>query len=294
MLSYERFNIDNNRDLLESQFDSPEKINIENQEIEIVDLQPENIKTATPLIMVPGWAATPEVLRENALALASLGRRVILPNSPHGLDVEPTTNNNYPLVELRKTAAVLQTIEHKGFDQVDAIGHSEAGIFLTIAALENSDKFRNLVLVSPAGLAGQDNLSRLAGGFSNDIAGQTIKALLHEPKRLGKIGTVYWEALKVIASDPKKSWQEIMSIVNYQIPDLLTEIKQQGHGISIIHTADDQAFPMKKVQQMVNTKMVDGFVSAKGSHNELYLNPVPMAGWVDHLLDSMEKNVPNK
>ena len=278
--------------LFEQQYDNPEIVDIDQQKLEIVDLQPPQPKTEVPMVMVPGWAATPEVLRENAIILAKLGRRVILPNSPHGLEIEKTTGRNYPLAELRKTAALLQSIEHKQLNEVDAVSHSEAGIFLTIAALENSDKFRNLVLVSPAGLTGKDSFSRLASGFFHDIAGQTVKALLHEPNHLGKIGTAFWEAMKAIASDPKKTWEEVMAMVNYQIPELLAELKQQGHGISIIHGAQDKAFPMERVQQMVNSGLVDGFISVKGSHNELYLNPQPITEWVDHLLDAMEKKTP--
>ncbi|KKS73594.1 MAG: hypothetical protein UV47_C0042G0002 [Parcubacteria group bacterium GW2011_GWA2_42_80] len=43
---------------------------------------------------------------------------------------------------------------------------------------------------------------------------------------------------------------------------------------------------------MVNSGLVDGFISVKGSHNELYLNPQPITEWVDHLLDAMEKKTP--
>ncbi len=289
MSDKQSYDIENYNNLLNSQFDSPEYFKIENQHIEVIDLWPPKIKTMVPLVMVPGWATATEVLRENAIALALLGRRIILPNSPHGLDIKPKKYVNYPLAELRKTAAILQAIEHKNLDQVDAVGHSEAGIFLTIAAIENSNKFRNLVLISPAGLIGKDKLPRLAAGFSHDIAGQTIRAFLQEPSRLGKIGTAYWEAMKIIIQDPQKTWQEIMAMVNYQITDLLLELKQQGHGISIIHTTHDKTFPMKLIQKMVKSNMVDGLISIEGSHNELYLKPQSITYWVDNLLDTMEK-----
>lgn len=278
--------------LLEEQYNNPEIVEIDGQKLEIIDLKPPTLKTEVPLVIVPGWSATAKVLRENIIILAKLGRRVIVISAPHGIETEDT--ENYPLAELRKTAALLWGIKHKGFNKVDAVSHSEAGVFLAIGAMENSDKFRNLIFVSPAGMIGRDTLARLTRDFTSDIIGQTVKGLFREPRRLGKISRSFWEATKAVLDDPKKTWEEIKSMVNYQIPDLLAELKKQGHGISIIHGVSDKTFPMDRVQKLTNRGIVDGFVSVKGSHNEMYLKPHPFTEWVDHLLDAMEKKLAKK
>jgi len=50
---------------------------------------------------------------------------------------------------------------------VDAITHSEGSIYIAIAASLRPDLFRNIVLVSPAGMLPDDNLVKEAGRFSS-------------------------------------------------------------------------------------------------------------------------------
>lgn len=273
--------------ILEEQFNNPEIVEVGKDRIEIFDLDPPEKKTEIPTLIVPGWSATVPVLKENALTLARHGRRVLGVSSPHGVETEPQTI--YPDAEMRKTEALLQLLNRKEIPKADAMSHSEAGMFLTIAAMEHDDRFRNLVLVSPAGLIGKDSLARLGPDFAKDIAGQTIKALFQENARFGKMWKAYTEAGKAVAGDPLQSLREINAMVDFRIEDLLREIKARGHGVSIIHAVNDRAFPMERMQKIVDTTMVDGFASIKGSHNELYLKPHPLTEWVDHLLDAMEK-----
>jgi len=62
---------------------------------------------------------------------------------------------------------------------------------------------------------------------------------------------------------------EVRAIAKTQLPELLREIKKNGTKISVIHGADDDAFPMERVQKMVNSEIIDGFYSVKGSHAEV-------------------------
>lgn len=273
--------------LFEEQYNSPDVIEVGKEEIEVVDLNPPEKKTETPTILVPGWAATADVLKENALTLAKLGRRVVVASAVHGVETEP--QEVYPDAEMRKTEALMQSLDHKGIERADAVSHSEGGMFMTIGAMEHNDRFRNLVLVSPAGLIGKDSWARLGPAFTRDISEQTIKALFQDRSRFGKMWKAYTEFGKATAQDPVQALREIQAMVDYRIEDLLREMKSRGHGVSIIHGVHDRAFPMERMQKIVDETMLDGFVSVKGSHNELYLKPHPMSELVDHLLDAMEK-----
>jgi hypothetical protein len=280
------FNKEETLRILNEQFEHPETIEIDGEKLEIYDLQPPQTKTDIPLMIVPGWSATPIVLKENMITLAELGRRVIAVKSAHG--IETPADDAYPLAELRKTAALMKGMENKQINQADAVSHSEAGIFMTIGAVENSDKFRNLVLVSPAGLIGRDTLPRLTKDFSLDIAGQMVKALFKKRERLGIISRAMWEATKAIIDSPKKTWEEIKAMVDFQIPELLAELKKDGHGISIVHGIDDKAFPIDRMKKIVTDKMVDQFLCVRGSHNEMYLDPTNFSKTLDLVLDEME------
>lgn len=162
--------------------------------------------------------------------------------------------------------------------------------FLAVAATEHTDRFRNLVLVSPGGLIGPDNLPRLAWDFNRDIVGQWAHGAFQNNDHGRKSLKAIHEAVKAWIDDPKRTWEAIMAMVQYEIPDLLRGLKQEGHGIVVIHGVDDKAFPMDRMQRQVSTSdMLDGFLSVRGSHNQLYLEPHPFTEAVDDLLDALEK-----
>jgi len=288
------------RSNLERQFDNPERVEVKNSVVEIHDLIPPELKTEVPTILMPGWSSTGQVLRENIISLAEHGRRVIVASAPHGIESEP--HPLYPQIEMRKAEAVLETLRYKNIPIADAVGHSEAGVFLGLAASEDSKRFRNLVLVSPAGLIGPDSLPRLAKGFNEDISRQWGHGALRDWEH----GKKSWQAIQVALQswmeDPRRTWEAIMSMVKTEIPGVLKKLKADGHGITIIHGAHDHAFPMDRMagkikagktsSGTVTSEMVDGFISVRGSHNELYLQPHPLTELIDQQLDALEKKYP--
>lgn len=285
------------RGFLENQFDHPETVEVNGTAIDIHDLTPPEQKTEIPTVVVPGWSATASVLKENIVSLAEHGRRVIVASAPHGVETEASPL--YPQIELQKAEAIVGAMDHKDIPVADAVSHSEAGVFLAIGATEHTDRFRNLVLVSPGGLIGPDNLPRLGLDFNRDILGQWAHGAFRNNEHGKKSLKAIHEAIKAWIDDPQKTWQAIMAMVEYEIPDLLKGLKQEGHGITIIHGAHDLAFPMKRmagsvergqVKPGVVTKdMVDGFISVRGSHNQMYLEPHPFTELIDQQLDALER-----
>ncbi|MDA2922232.1 alpha/beta hydrolase [Patescibacteria group bacterium AH-259-L07] len=270
---------------LTEQFETPEAMEFYGGEVEVVDIHPENKKTEIPVVVAPGWAATPEVLRDNILTLAELGRRTISIKSPHGIKAEKI--KNFPEAELRKAAALIKTLEKKDIDKVDAVGHSEAGIYLTLAATLYPDKFRNIVLVDPGGMIGKDNPWRLSVGFLQDIVKQIIRGI-KDRKLARSTLTSFREGRKSISSDPARAFKEAIAISRTQIHELVRELKKKGVGISIIHAVDDKIFPMDRIQKIARADQVNGFYSVKGTHNEFFLKPKKYTQLADQTLTALE------
>lgn len=101
---------------LEEKFQNREVFTVEGGRIEVVDITPEQQKTATPVVLAPGWAASPEVLRENIIGLAQTGRRTLSFDAPHGVAVE--RGSAYDEAELRKTLALLEVLEQKSWGRL--------------------------------------------------------------------------------------------------------------------------------------------------------------------------------
>ena len=97
------------------------------------------------------------------------------------------------------------------------------------------------------------------------------------------------EFFKVLLSQPLQSFRELVSISAADILDILRGLKEKGVGVSIIHTVDDQGFPMELVQKAVKANMIDGFLSVQGTHNEFQFRPEKYTRAAETLLTAMEK-----
>ncbi len=278
-------NLEEKENHFKKQWANPEKLRIGEKDIEVYDIAPENKKTDVPVIIGLGWTATPESYKGNIKTYVERGRRVIAPNTPWGIETEQ--KENYPSAELRKMSALIKVLEEKNVEKVDAVAHSEGAIFAVMAAYFYPERFRNLVLIDPAGMIGKDSLRRLMVGFAGDAVRQIIGDLKKE--KTGEEGADPLGGIKVAAENPLQAIKSVFAIANADIRKMLEEIHSKGIGISIIHGVEDRAFPMKKIQKAVNPKHVDGFYSVKGLHGAYMFEPKLYTPAVDRALDDLEK-----
>ena len=288
------------KEALRYQLDHPSVIDLyEGGTMDAVDVKPEEMKTKTPAVWLRGWGTTGEVHEDNILELAARGRRTLAVGAPHGIDAanipESATEQGREIhdIELRKVAALLKMLDEKEIQQTDVVAHSEGAIYGVYAALLRPERFRNMVLVDPAGMVGEDTQGRLVKGAALDLALQTAriykKLLTKEGFAAFKQSNTATKALaEVFASNPKSTVESVGVIAQSQIDELLEVLRELGIRISIVHGVDDNFFPMEKVQKQTTTKMVDGFYSVQGTHNQLYLHPEKYTALVDNALDALE------
>lgn len=262
--------------------------------VEVYDLHPDNEKTAVPVVFIPGWGGTPEMYKKNLEVLVGLNRRTISANAPHGIESElhPSESEHMPDAELRKVAAFMQMLDDKKIEKTNAIGHSEGCIDVVIAATLYPERFKNIVLVNPGGMIGEDNLWRLSTCFTKDIVKTYVDAVKNKTLR-GPLMRASKEVTASVVTSPVKAFREILSISNTQIHEMLKELKKQGIGISIIHGVDDEVFPMDRVQDITTSEMVDGFYSVKGRHGQFQLEADLYTKLAESALSALEQKSQN-
>lgn len=263
-------------------------------QVDIVDITPELAKTDVPLMIAPGFSEGPKTLEENMRYLSGWGRRVLTYDAPYGISPEVHKNSstkkaeNAQVYELGKAATLNKVLEQKELARVDAVGHSEGCINLVIAALEHPERFRNLVLVNPGGMVGETStfefIKRVWNHFYAEKRAVNADPRMHEVKIRSE-----HERKHNILAEPKKSLRAARAVACSEIGDLLKALKEQGIGISIIHSVDDAIFPMDKIQETAHKGQFDGFYSVKGGHNDFFLNPEPYTMLVDHALDALAR-----
>lgn len=253
-------------DPLVEQFNHPEEIEINGEVVEVMDIAPPELKTDTPTIVVPGFSATPEALKDAILRTAEAGRRVISADAPHGVKTE-RKDTGLPGAEARKIEVLLGLIEAKDLEKVNVIANSEASIYTAAAAALFPEKFKNIVLVEPAGLIGNDSFFKLLKRVQEDL-----KKERERESRMQRVKYPASEAIgrRSIRSNIIASIREVRAMAHADITPLLEQAHKQGVGISIIHAVEDRVFPMERVQQMVKSHMIDGFYSVEGTHNSIY------------------------
>lgn len=170
------------RERLRAQLENPDTINLYGGEVlNIIDLQPERLKAETPVFWLGGWGSTIQVMENNILNLAECGRRTLAVDAPHGISsahiAHHTEGREHAIheIELRKVAALLKALDEKSIEQTDIVAHSEGAIYGVSAALLRPERFRNLVLVDPAGMVGEDSQERLVKGAALDLCLQTAR-----------------------------------------------------------------------------------------------------------------------
>lgn len=239
----------------------------------VFDLIPENLKTKVPTFFAQGWGRPTSTITEALKTLYETDRGVVTLDHPRqGGVINEKYKNEYPTEELRKATTILSVLDQKKIEQADLIAQSEGCANAIIAATIDPKKFRNIVLVAPAGMVGKDSFLGMSARFLSE---QLKDKINKEPK--AKESTY-------IKDNPLRALAEVKDLSSVQIWEMLKNLKAQGVKISIINAVDDRAFPMKRMQKIAKPAKkpdeekqppyeLDGFYSVKGGHNELYRHP---------------------
>lgn len=300
---------------LEKQFENEETLDIEGHLVRVLDIKPHEVKTGVPVVMAPGYGSlSPEDSKVNILEIARQGRRTLFVDEPRGVDgvLKNEKSEEQILAEekiekffLRQAETLIAVLDKKGIEQTDAVGHSEGGLYLVVAASLYPERFRNLVLFDPAGMVEDDSPASLAYRFLKENIVSRIAMI--EKKKAGEISAASEEQarkgdedfLAYLKEDVPKSVDEVRAIAKQQIHTLLKQAHAKGVMMSIVQGVDDNVFPMDDVQKQVSRTgpekgrgeglIVDGFYSVKGGHDEFLMNPERYARVADLALTALEE-----
>jgi pimeloyl-ACP methyl ester carboxylesterase len=293
-----------NEKLLETQFDHPEIITRAEIPIGIHDLSPRKLKTDIPVALGVGWAMRPHDYRDTILGIARDGRRVICVDAPYG--ARASIKAPHPRVELGKAEVLVETLIHKNIERVDMVAHSEAAIYMVVAATLWPHKFRNIVFVNAAGIIGKDTLPKLIVRFLFDLFVEFVYALKSKITRgfVGLFGmghtmkesdtslrkaTSFGKSAKTVFAGLIQSAESMYAIAHADLREMLRNLKKNGVGIAFIHATGDRTFPIQKVRRIVTPEISHAFYTAPGTHQSITLNPNHYAALINQALDGLEK-----
>lgn len=266
----------------EEQFEHPEEVRLPFGTAEVSDLAPERVKDKVPVFIAQAWGLgsgsyklVMKHLFEDERRVLSVAHPRIAGSMDSSMNVQELSEG-YPTAELRKAFNILEVLEEKGIEQIDAVAHSEGAINIAIAAMMYPEKFRSIAFYGPAGMMEDESWSRLAKGF----AGQSARAesLKDVPITEGEraVGAASGkEVLEYIRKNPARAISEVAAIKNghQQVKDLLPYLHDLGIHIAVVSAADDPVFPQAEVRKAADTDAVDTFISVPGGHGTIGEHP---------------------
>ncbi|HNP79783.1 MAG TPA: alpha/beta hydrolase [Candidatus Pacearchaeota archaeon] len=302
-MSFERFNFENT---IEKEEENTYKkarkqadILLENidfaKDEEIVEINPEKPKDDVPVFISPGWGVEKanESMKQTLEIIANEKRKVMTTSfERENKIIENKDKEDIPIAELQKALTIIEAINKKNIDKTDAIGHSEGGLNLAIAASLYPEKFRNLVFLSPAGMMGKkDSFLDLIKRFTVDEGVNEIKN--RENSNINSFYDYVKNIIKYVSKNPSLAIEEAKEINSTDIFKMFEHLKEQGVGVGLVCGANDKVFPIEEVIKNANEKNVDYLVLTKGHHGSFVLNEDHVL-LAENLLTNMARNKESK
>ncbi len=181
-----------NEEAFEQQFKQSRTIESQGGVVRFVDIAPsaEKIEDTVPVTVASGFGLGPDAYKGPAETIYNSGRRgILLEHARRGksklmddsrslehlrqtmdmVNILEAAGINPDKIkeELQKARSMVDVLRASGVEQTDVIAHSEGTIYTVLAALENPELFRSVVLIGPAGMIGEDNILQLGKRFSS-------------------------------------------------------------------------------------------------------------------------------
>lgn len=251
----------------------------------------------TPLVVFPGWSITlatekpllrclSEGRRElegkegEILSKPVYGRNLIACEFPrHGGEA---TEKDGIATEVVRQAELISGLLLQQEEKVDISADSMASMSL-IAAMklhpEILDKIRNILMVSPAGISGDDNLLRLVGRslihFAQD--GLTFAKSPIERRNILKMGL---EAGLYVGKNPKRTVKEVAAIAKSEeygaLKSLKEELDAKGIRLGFMQAESDKLTPAEKLWANIGEDAKSAWKELAGNDYDSHFLPSPI------------------
>jgi pimeloyl-ACP methyl ester carboxylesterase len=279
------------------------KINGEKLKVDyrIISIAEKERKDADPVILLPGFGSGWEGISELGFSLAVEGRKVVMLSLPgYGNSGNPekeyykTDNFDNEAEVIKKLAENIPELNNRKFHLV---GHSMACEIIASFGEKYPDKVSSLVLLTPAGVKGKENLLSLGSRFGLDGIVSTGEYKL-ETKFSGEKD--YQDELKEYIPETKSPFskerreQRISEGRRLSRGHLLEKLNNTNFPITYIAGRLDMVYPpdkqLKEIIEGVNDKTrIEKSVMAGLRHNTTIAPDEITAANIEHYIQKAEE-----
>lgn len=242
------------------------------------------------IVVAPGLSETcrPGVLVPVGMELAMLGYQTIIPNQPRfgalRVDYQSKTHASLREPELMNRATTLvDVIDECGLQKCAVVASSSGSFDAVSAAYIRQELITDVLLFHGGGMMGKDTLPALTGRFLRQ-AGLNIADSLGDPALIGQL-LAYGLALPSYLANVRRTLREAQLMVDV---DLTSALQDMPGRLGIIHSRNDDVFPLKRFLPGVLDKAHYVDFASGGRHPELWLKPRESANRIDTALRHLQ------
>jgi pimeloyl-ACP methyl ester carboxylesterase len=265
------------------------KFNFGRGEVSFMHATPEQIKKdagtgepVIPLLFVHGHGQDPK-LERNLKRFAQTGRDtfgVAYTDKRVSKDAKPREKEGVsvkvPPYQLEKADDMVEAMDASGIERADIVATSEGALRAMIAVAQHPEKFRNIVLVHPAGMDNRgfletharvvDNYGRLL--LDGPVAHHYGRDL-QEPRKGKDVQEKSPGGLKgFIKKGPLEILREQRTVAHSRFDSLIPELRAEHPHLhfSMIADKNDRVYPPKRLQKINGDNLDEFMVSDWGGH----------------------------
>lgn len=269
----------------ENQFNIRQYITTEYGNVETVDITPQHLRSPIPILFVPGFRETPELQKACMHELSKKGYRIL--TLVYNYQLQQKDNiEKFPPTEVQKENIILDILKRKNIKKIDIVTHSLGSITSIITASRSPLLCRNIVLLTPAGLTGNDNILRLAWSFFLFLCHTKSLGVIRNLFRKNKTQVPLYKSMIY-------ALKEGQTMASFSIIPLLKQTRAKGVKIAIIAGEKDNIFPIKKIKKSIDETKVDIFRIKKGGH-EIFSIPEEAMDIVDETIQHLNNQNASK
>ena len=239
-------------------FEDISTIQYKSSTVEYADLKPEKQRDKLPIILLGGWAANLDSLRGLAETIYRDDRRVIVLDYTESARANRKTKlpKGVNREIARKAEGLTEVLADIGLEKVDVIAISEGALVVASAAERHPNYFRNLALFSPAGMIGKDNAWGPGGlAWRYFVLNSLENRKIQKESQLSDSPDINMD-MSHVTRDLKKYYEEGKAIAHGQNEDLLSDLREQGIGVGILHMNRDVIFPKSRLEKQIRIQEI--------------------------------------
>ncbi len=243
------------------------------KEEEIIDIVEEENNGSLPVFYSKGWGESSKTTRPLFEKL-SQHRRILSflhPREIRKTDFSEDLVRKFSKVVLQKAFCILEVLERKGTDKVDAIGYSEGGLILAVAVYLQPERFNRIIMITPIGILGRTPYHKFAWGFYKNIKQNQVDLKMQNGREeLIKITSK--EFIKYVKKNLSLSFREARAMARADLLEIIKGWNKDHSEVVFIASKQDKLFDVEKIRSRLKKESLGPLSELEGIHTELKLN----------------------